>query len=142
MFPARNISIGARADRRHARLGMIERRCFQRAEGWIARRGDFFLPAFVCFFGAFFSQEKKAEFQKRKKAQEITLQIRRFAGEGQCRGRGLPRRSALAMTDTGNANRRGNGPHPPHFVRHLPQRGRRADADSDQFFLDTARFAR
>ena len=109
MFPARNISIGARADRRHARLGMIERRCFQRAEGWIARRGDFLLPAFVCFFGAFFSQEKKAEFLKLKIAQEITLQIRRFAGEGQCRGRGLPRRSALAMTDTGNANRREMG---------------------------------
>ena len=64
MFPGPNISLGARADRRHARLGMIERRCFQRAEGWIARRGDFFLPAFVCFFGAFFSQEKKAEFLK------------------------------------------------------------------------------
>ena len=69
MFPGRNISLGARADRRPARRRMIERRCFQRAEGWIARRGDFFLPAFVCFFGAFFSQEKKAEFLKRKKAQ-------------------------------------------------------------------------
>ena len=69
MFPARNISLGARADRHPARQGMIERRGFRRAEGWIARRGDFSLPAFVCFFGAFFPQGKKAEFLNKKRAQ-------------------------------------------------------------------------
>ena len=81
MFPARNISLEARADRQPARRRIIERKAFQRAEGWIARRGDFSLPAFVCFFGAFFSQEKKAEFLKRKKERSIALQIRRFAGD-------------------------------------------------------------
>ena len=99
MFPAGNIPLGAREDRCPARRRTIERSSFRRAEGWIARRGDFLLPAFVCFFGAFFAQAKKAEFPKLKKAQEKILQIRRFAGDGQCEGNGLPQPLAGLRND-------------------------------------------
>ena len=64
MFPERNISIGARQIGVDARRRMIERKQFRRAEGWIARRGDFSLPAFVCFFGAFFPQREESGVPK------------------------------------------------------------------------------
>ena len=50
----------SKADRRPARRRIIERRPFQRAEGWIARRGDFSLPAFVCFLWSFLCTSKES----------------------------------------------------------------------------------
>ena len=64
MFPAQNISLGARADRRHARRRMLERIYFRRAEGWIARRGDFSLPAFVCFLWSLLCTSKESGVPK------------------------------------------------------------------------------
>ena len=52
--------IRSAADRRHARRRMIERRSLRRAEGWIARRGDFSLPAFVCFLWSFLCTSKES----------------------------------------------------------------------------------
>ena len=66
MFPARNIAIGARADRRPARRRIVERANLRRAEGWIARRGDFSLPAFVCFLWSFLCTSKESGVPKTK----------------------------------------------------------------------------
>ena len=108
VFPAGNISIGARQIGVLRGVGLSKEQTFGAQRGG-SQGGEIFLsPPSCAFFGAFFAQAKKAEDLKRKKEQSITRQIRRFAGDGQCKGNGLPRAfHALAMTDTENANLRG-----------------------------------
>ena len=110
-FPARNISLGARADRRRCAAGDCPKEKTFGAQRGGSQGGEIFLsPPSCAFFGAFFAQAKKAEDLKRKKEQSITRQIRRFAGDGQCKGNGLPRAfHALGVADAGNTDRRGNG---------------------------------
>jgi len=78
------------------------------AERGGSQGGEIFLsPPSCAFFRAFFAQAKKAEFPKQKRAESITRQIRRFAGDGSCRGHGLTRAfHTLGVADAGNVHRR------------------------------------
>ena len=96
VVPARNISIGARADRHPARRRIIERELFLRAEGWIARRGDFLLPAFVCFLWSFLCTSKESgvpemiESTIKKTGKSADLPEMGNAKETDCHGRFTP----------------------------------------------------
>ena len=130
MFPERNISIGARADRRSARQRMIKRKDLRRAEGWIARRGDFLLPAFVCFLWSFLCTSKESGVPEIKEST-----INNPANPQICRRRAMQRKR-IATAPCGASGWRSQGMHIGaekdlirRLRRHLPQRGRQGSAN-------------
>ena len=107
MFPARNISVGARADRRPARRGMIERFFFGAQRGG-SQGGEIFLSPPSCASLELSSHKRRKRSSRndrkrnKKTSKSADLPEMGNAKETDCHS---PLRG-FAMTDAGNANRR------------------------------------
>ena len=119
VFPARNISLGARADRRRCTAADDRKKMLSARRGVDRKAGRFFSPRLrVLSLELSLHKQRKRGLIRCLRATPSPCaekaryaQSRRFAGDGNAGERGLPRVfHTLGVTDTGNANLREMGP--------------------------------